>query len=110
MATVYIMVQPTMQARYPGCSKLPAHLRMGNNLNDLFCFFLSRGEESGLLGSGFYTENPFFDMNKTVACINTDVILFLGKFNDVTVTGFGQSELDKWLEKEAVKQGGYCES
>lgn len=70
--------------------------------------FLSvTGEESGLLGSDFYTENPFFPMNKTVACINTDVILFLGKFNDVTVTGFGQSELDKWLDQEAVKQNRY---
>lgn len=70
--------------------------------------FLSvTGEESGLLGSNFYVENPFFPMNKTVACINTDVILFLGKFRDVTVTGFGQSELDKWLEQEAIKQGRY---
>jgi len=70
--------------------------------------FLSvTGEESGLLGSGFYAENPFFPMNKTVAVINTDVILFLGKFNDVTVTGFGQSELDSWLETEAAKQGRY---
>lgn len=70
--------------------------------------FLSvTGEESGLIGSDFYTENPFFPMNKTVACINTDVILFLGKFKDVTITGFGQSELDKWLLDEAVKQGRY---
>jgi len=73
--------------------------------------FLSvTGEESGLLGSGYYTENPFFPMNKTVACINTDVILFLGKFKDVTVTGFGQSELDKWLETEAINQGRYLEA
>ena len=70
--------------------------------------FLSvTGEESGLLGSDYYTENPFFPMNKTVACINTDVILFLGKCNDVTITGFGQTELDKWLEHEVVKQGRY---
>jgi len=70
--------------------------------------FLSvTAEESGLLGSGFYAENPFFPMNKTAAVINTDVILFLGKFKDVTVTGFGQSELDNWLETEAAKQGRY---
>lgn len=70
--------------------------------------FLSvTGEESGLLGSGFYAEIPIFPMNKTVACINTDVILFLGKFKDVTVTGYGQSELDSWLESEAKKQGRY---
>ena len=70
-------------------------------------FLAVTAEESGLLGSGYYSENPFFPMNKTVACINTDVILFLGKFNDVTITGFGQSELDKWLEIEAEKQERY---
>jgi len=64
-------------------------------------------EESGLLGSGYYAEHPFFPMNKTVAVINTDVLLFLGKFRDVMLTGSGQSELDSWVEKEAVKQGRY---
>ncbi len=64
-------------------------------------------EESGLLGSGYYAEHPFFPMNQTVACINTDVMLFLGKFKDVMLTGSGQSELDKWVEKEALKQGRY---
>jgi len=70
--------------------------------------FLSvTSEESGLLGSGYYAENPFFPMNKTVACINTDINLFIGKFKDVTITGFGQSELDDWLKVEAEKQGRY---
>lgn len=70
--------------------------------------FLSvTSEESGLLGSTYYVEHPFFPMNKTVAVINTDIILFLGKFNDVTVTGFGQSELDEWVSAEAEKQGRY---
>ncbi len=61
----------------------------------------------GIIGSGYYAENPFFPMNKTVACTNSDVILFLGKYKDVTLTGFGQSELDKWVKDEAVKQGRY---
>lgn len=70
--------------------------------------FLSvTSEESGLLGSGYYAEYPFFPMNKTVACINTDINLFIGKFKDVTITGFGQSELDDWLKIEAEKQGRY---
>ncbi len=64
-------------------------------------------EESGLLGSSYYTEHPFFPMNKTVACINTDVLLFMGKFKDVMLTGSGQSELDSWVEIEAKKQGRY---
>jgi Zn-dependent M28 family amino/carboxypeptidase len=64
-------------------------------------------EESGLLGSGYYTEHPFFPMNKTVACLNTDGFMFLGKFRDVTVTGYGESELDEILKKEAARQGRY---
>mgnify|MGYP001805957204 CR=1 FL=1 len=70
--------------------------------------FLSvTGEESGLLGSGYYAEHPFFPMEKTVAVVNTDVLIFLGKYNDVTITGFGQSELDNWVKTEAEKQGRY---
>ena len=70
--------------------------------------FLSvTSEESGLLGSGYYAEHPFFPMNKTVAVINTDVMLFMGKFKDVMLTGSGQSELDEWVRREAEKQGRY---
>ena len=70
--------------------------------------FLSvTAEESGLLGSYYYAEHPFFPMSKTVACINTDVMLFLGKFKDVMLTGSGQSELDEWVKKEAEKLGRY---
>ena len=70
--------------------------------------FLSvTSEESGLLGSSYYAEHPLFPMSKTVACINTDVMLFLGKFKDVTLTGIGQSELDGWVKKAAEKQGRY---
>jgi len=70
--------------------------------------FLSvTSEESGLLGSSYYAEHPFFTMAKTVACINTDVMMFLGKFKDVMLTGSGQSELDEWVRKEAEKQGRY---
>ena len=70
-------------------------------------FFAPTGEESGLLGSEYYVANPFFEMNKTVAVINTDVVLFLGHFNDITLTGYGQSELDDWVAEAAIEQGRY---
>jgi len=70
--------------------------------------FLSiTGEESGLLGSSYYVDHPFFPMSKTVACINTDVMLFLGMFNDVMLYGSGQSQLDNWVKKAADNQGRY---
>ncbi len=70
-------------------------------------FLAPTGEESGLLGSYWYTENPFFAIDSTVACINTDVILFLGKFRDITLTGYGYSNLDSLVEKVAAATGRY---
>jgi Zn-dependent M28 family amino/carboxypeptidase len=70
--------------------------------------FLSvTGEESGMLGSSYYTDHPFFPMDKTVAVINTDAMLFFGKYKDAMLTGSGQSELDDWVKQEAEKQGRY---
>lgn len=37
-------------------------------------FCLWTGEEEGLLGSRYYVQNPVFPMEKTVACINLDMI------------------------------------
>lgn len=70
-------------------------------------FFVPTCEESGMLGSSYYVSHPAFPMDSTVACINSDVILFLGKFKDVTVTGLGHSQLDDLLREEAAKQDRY---
>lgn len=70
-------------------------------------FLAVTGEESGLLGSEYYTMHPFFPMNKTVACINSDAMLFFGKYRDVMLTGNGQSELDRWVEEAAKKHNRY---
>ena len=55
-------------------------------------------EESGLLGSAFYAENPLVPLDKTVAGINLDAILPVGETKDVTVIGFGASELEDRLD------------
>jgi Zn-dependent M28 family amino/carboxypeptidase len=70
-------------------------------------FLAPTAEEAGMIGSQHYVDNPVFEHKNTVACFNSDVILFLGKFKDVTITGLGHSELDKFLEEEAKKQGRY---
>ena len=70
-------------------------------------FLIPTAEEAGLLGTYHYVKNPAFPMQKTIAGFNSDVILFLGKFKDVTVTGLGHSELDEYLETEAKKQNRY---
>jgi len=61
-------------------------------------------EESGLLGSAFYVQNPIFPLNKTVAALNMDAISWGGPTRDVSVIGFGASELEPYLERAAAKQ------
>jgi len=64
-------------------------------------------EEQGLLGSKYYAENPIYPVDKTVANINMDGIREFGKMKDLTLIGFGQSELEDIAEKYAKEQGRY---
>jgi Zn-dependent M28 family amino/carboxypeptidase len=70
-------------------------------------FLAVTGEEQGLLGSEYYTANPVYPANKTVAEINIDVLNNFGATNDVVVVGLGQSELEDYLTDEVKKAGGY---
>ncbi|MFV8783341.1 M28 family metallopeptidase [Microbulbifer sp. SA54] len=70
-------------------------------------FVAVTAEESGLLGSKYYAENPVVPLEKTVAGINFDAMGVLGPMRDVIVMGYGNSELEKVLEKAAEKQGRY---
>lgn len=67
--------------------------------------FLSvTGEEQGLLGSAYYTQNPVYPLSKTVANINMDVLQPFGRMKDILLIGKGQSDLDDYLEEAAQKQ------
>jgi len=68
-------------------------------------FLAVTAEEQGLLGSRYYATNPVFPSNKTVAAINMDGMNVLGKMRDITVVGYGNSELEGYLEKAARRQG-----
>ena len=61
-------------------------------------------EESGLLGSAFYVQNPIFPLKRTVAALNMDAIPWGGPTRDVSVIGYGASELEPYLERAAVRQ------
>lgn len=68
--------------------------------------FLSvTGEEQGLLGSEYYAAHPTFAMDKIVADINLDVLNTFGRTKDITVIGYGQSELDEYALRAARRQG-----
>ncbi|MEJ2237654.1 MAG: M28 family metallopeptidase [Gemmatimonadales bacterium] len=67
-------------------------------------FLAVTAEEQGLLGSAYYGANPIFPPEKTVAALNIDGLNILGPMNDVTIVGYGNSELDDYLAEAAADQ------
>ncbi|GAB5521861.1 MAG: M28 family metallopeptidase [Rhodothermales bacterium] len=68
--------------------------------------FLAVGaEESGLLGSAYYAANPVYPLAQTAAVINMDGLNIWGPMRDITVVGYGNSELDDYIETEAQAAG-----
>jgi Zn-dependent M28 family amino/carboxypeptidase len=70
-------------------------------------FVAVTAEESGLLGSAYYAEDPLVPLNKTVAGINIDAILPIGKTKDMIVVGYGASELEDKLKAVIEPRGMY---
>lgn len=81
-----------------------AFAKLPNRPERSITFLAVTAEEQGLLGSKFYAANPVIPAAKTVANINMDALNANGKSKDVAVYGLGQSELDNFLTKAAVKQ------
>lgn len=67
-------------------------------------FLAVTAEEQGLLGSKYYATNPIFPYTKTVASINMDGMNILGKMKDITIVGYGNSELDDYVIAAAKEQ------
>jgi|TARA_B110001454_G_scaffold133803_1_gene124559 Zn-dependent M28 family amino/carboxypeptidase len=70
-------------------------------------FLAVTAEESGLLGSRWYSENPIFPLEKTVANINMDNLNTFGPMRDIVVVGDGSSEMENYLQEAADKQNRY---
>lgn len=70
-------------------------------------FLTVTAEEQGLLGSAYYSQNPVYPKEKTVANINLDGMNPYGKMKDVALIGMGQSELEDILNVELEKVGRY---
>jgi Zn-dependent M28 family amino/carboxypeptidase len=64
-------------------------------------------EEQGLIGSVYYTEHPVIPIDNTVACLNNDGLLPTGRMKDVTITGYGLSDLDSLARIAAASQDRY---
>src|SRR5262249_39809365 len=62
-------------------------------------------EEQGLLGSEYYAVAPIYPLSKTAADINMDGINVHGKTKDLTLIGYGASDLDDYTRDAAKEQG-----
>lgn len=68
-------------------------------------FLAVTGEEQGLLGSAYYATHPLFPTAKTAAVINMDALNTYGRMKDITVVGYGLSDLDQYIEAAAKEAG-----
>jgi len=62
-------------------------------------------EEQGLLGSQYYAVTPIYPLAKTVAEINMDELNVTGATRDLTLIGYGASDLDDYARAAASEQG-----
>jgi Zn-dependent M28 family amino/carboxypeptidase len=67
-------------------------------------FLAVTAEEQGLLGSKYYAGNPLYPLNKSVAVINMDALNIFGRMRDMTIVGYGKSELDEYVRRAAEEQ------
>lgn len=66
-------------------------------------------EESGLLGSEYYAQNPIYPLAKTVGGVNMDALAPIGAARDYAITGGDKSELTGYV-RAVLKQDGLYES
>jgi Zn-dependent M28 family amino/carboxypeptidase len=68
-------------------------------------FMAVTAEEQGLLGTAHYASHPVYPLDATVATVNMDGLNVWGPTSDVTVVGYGMSELDDVLQAAAEAVG-----
>ncbi len=68
-------------------------------------FVALTGGDFGLLGSRYYVENPVLPLRDTAAVLNLDTLHGGGPTRDVTIFGFGNSDLEEYARAAALLQG-----
>ena len=63
------------------------------------------GEEYGLLGSEYFADHPVVPLAQIAGGFNMDGMAVNGRTRDVTVVGYGASELEDYLAAAAAEQG-----
>ena len=81
-----------------------AHAKAGPPARTLV-FLAVTAEESGLLGSRYYGENPVYPHAQTAGGINMDGLNVVGNTRDLVVIGKGKSGLEDYLQRAADDMG-----
>jgi Zn-dependent M28 family amino/carboxypeptidase len=81
-----------------------AHVKAGAPDRTLV-FLAVTAEESGLLGSKYYAENPVFPLAQTVGGVNMDALSVAGPTRDVVIVGPGKSELEDYVKRAVEAEG-----
>jgi Zn-dependent M28 family amino/carboxypeptidase len=68
-------------------------------------FMATTGEESGLLGAGYYGRNPLYPLRATLADINMDEMATRGRTADIELITSGKSSLDEVVRAQADLMG-----
>jgi Zn-dependent M28 family amino/carboxypeptidase len=92
-----------------GCAALievaRAFTRLSTPPRRSILFLAVTAEEQGLLGSQYYSVTPIYPLAKTVADINMDSWNTHGRTRDLTLIGYGASDLDDYARDAAGEQG-----
>ena len=67
-------------------------------------FIAVTAEEQGRLGSRYYVNHPTIPLNKIIGLVNMDSLDIGGLKKDITVVGFGKSQLEDYLAIAAKRQ------
>ena len=81
-----------------------AHAKKGNPERSLV-FLAVTAEESGLLGSRYYAENPVYPLAATVGGVNMDGLNVMGNTRDFVVIGKGKSQLEDYMKRATDRYG-----
>lgn len=88
-----------------GIMEIARNLKAGPPLDRTVVFAAWTGEESGLLGSEAYAQDPIYPLETTVANLTLDILQTAGPANDVIQVGEGQSDLEELMAEKAAEQG-----
>jgi Zn-dependent M28 family amino/carboxypeptidase len=68
-------------------------------------FLATTAAQPDLLGADYYVQNPIFPLRQTAAVINVETLINGGPTRDVSIVGFGNTDLEEVARSEALLEG-----